>query len=130
VDSLGNATSRTRWFYVSGTIQRTRPGSTLEVYADRDAYAPGDTAHVIVESSFDGPALLTFERASVRRQQIIELTPPVTELDLPIRTDDVPNVFVTVSAWGPSGDWWYGDEPPWDLLETASVELTVPAEGK
>jgi len=129
-DPQGNSQTASRWFYIGGTQQRTRPGSSLEVYADRDSYAPGDTAHLIIESSYGGPALLTFERASVRRQQVIELTPPVTELDVPVRTDDVPNVFVEVSTWGPPGDWWYGEPFPGDVLETASVELTVPAEGK
>ncbi|MCP4425491.1 MAG: hypothetical protein GY803_13440 [Chloroflexi bacterium] len=107
----------------------------LHINADQDSYAPGDIAQLIIESSVSGPALLTFERGTTRREQLIELTAPVTMVDVPIQPDDAPNIYVTVNAWHEQdttlteeGDYFYSKAD--SRLHTASVNLSVPVTDK
>lgn len=110
-----------------------RSSSALMVDADRTSYAPGDTARLLIESSFSGPALLTFERGTVRRQRLIELTAPVTMVEVPVEATDIPNIYVAVNAWQEQDtalteDTW--NSLPDSRLHTASVNLSVPATTK
>lgn len=110
----------------------------ISVSADRESYAPGDTARLLISADFAGPALLTFERAAVRREMPVMLTPPVTVVEVPILPEDAPNIFVTVNTWEPLtivSPVSFADNPePWLRLDsqrdaelrTATVELSVP----
>ncbi|MBN1891088.1 MAG: Ig-like domain-containing protein, partial [Thermoflexales bacterium] len=105
----------------------------LSISADRESYAPGEFARLAIESSFSGPALLTFERGATRRHLQVELTAPLTLLDVPVQADDAPNIFVTVNAWRTLdttlGDEYYTNLPD-SQLHTAHVELSVPVTDK
>ncbi|MEW5987109.1 MAG: Ig-like domain-containing protein [Chloroflexota bacterium] len=105
----------------------------LYIEADRERYAPGDTAHLLIESAFSGPALLTFERGTTRREQLIELTAPVTLVEVAIQPGDAPNIYVTVNAWQEQDttvteDTW--ESLPDSRLRTATVNLPVPVTNK
>jgi uncharacterized protein YfaS (alpha-2-macroglobulin family) len=134
-DRKGNETSYDSWLYVFSDTARwgSRSNNGLTIAADRDTYAPGDTATLLIESSFGGPALLTFERGTVRREQLVNLTPPITRVDVPIQPDDAPNIFVAVSAWQPQ-DTTLKEEMYYSLpdaqLRTARVKLSVPPTDK
>jgi uncharacterized protein YfaS (alpha-2-macroglobulin family) len=104
------------------------------VTADRESYRPYETASIFIESTQDGPAWVTIERGSVRRQQVIELTAPLTEYDFTVLESDAPNVFVTVNTWQPGVDlqdwgYWYTNVRE-SVFQTASVELEVEPLGK
>lgn len=106
------------------------PSGELDIRADRAEYAPGDVAQLLIQSDFDGPALLTFERGTTRREQPVELTAPVTLVDVPLLDDDAPNIHVVVNAWrlldaADSGR-RYQSTPDGQLL-SASVNLDVSA---
>ncbi len=108
----------------------------ITISADRENYAPGDTAQLMITTEFAGPALLTFERAAVRRELPVMLAPPVTVVEVPILPEDAPNIFVTVNAWEPltnvpvselGDETWLAMESQRDAaLRTATVELSVP----
>lgn len=101
-DIRGRVAYNSRWFYSWPADQANSNwygSDTLSLRAGAESYAPGQTAQVIVESSFSGTALLTVERATVRQQEIVQLTAPLTVLDVPVRFEDIPNVYVTVTAW-------------------------------
>ncbi|MBN1877878.1 MAG: Ig-like domain-containing protein [Anaerolineae bacterium] len=105
----------------------------LTLIADKESYAPGDTARLIVESQYAGPALLTFERATTRREQLIELITPTTLIDVPILPDDVPNIYVTVNIWQEQPqefDPYSYNSIPDAQLHTASINLSVPTTDK
>ncbi|MEM7800866.1 MAG: hypothetical protein AAF633_16865, partial [Chloroflexota bacterium] len=70
----------------------------LLIEAEKEAYLPGETAILWIESAFDGPALLTVERGTIRSERLIELTSPYTRVALPISDTDAPNLFVSVTA--------------------------------
>ncbi len=139
-DENGRVYYAERYLYVLGEGERdfwsSRRQAGLSVSADRDSYAPGNTARLLITTDFAGPALLTFERAAVRREMPVMLTPPVTAVDVPILPEDAPNIFVTVNAWEPLttippdadvDDFWLLSMSQRDAeLRTATVELSVP----
>ncbi len=74
-DVRGRVAYNSRWFYVWPQEQANANwygSETLSLRAEAESYAPGQTAQIIVESSFSGPALLTVERATVRQQEIVQ----------------------------------------------------------
>ncbi len=99
-------------------------GDYLILNADRLRYAVGETALLTVTSPFSGPALLTVERGQVRRSRLIALQAPETPIKLPIEAGDGPNIFVKVSAWHESKDYYSGF--PYGRLADAVVMLQVP----
>jgi uncharacterized protein YfaS (alpha-2-macroglobulin family) len=135
-DEFGNEITSTDWIAVYE--RRDSWGSSnqsmdLAISVDRSEYSPYQTATLQIESSFDGPALITVERGKVLREKLIHLTPPITSVDLSLHEVDVPNIFITVSAWKPQldslGEYEYSNMPESSLL-SASVELTVDSEVK
>jgi uncharacterized protein YfaS (alpha-2-macroglobulin family) len=134
-DRLGNALEYDTWVYAFSDASQWA-GSTdsaLSIAADRESYAPGDTARLLIESTFSGPALLTFERGTTRREMPVTLTAPLTVVDVPIQPDDAPNIFVTVNAWNEQetvlASNTYSSLPD-SRLHTTSVELHVPVTDK
>lgn len=89
----------------------------------------GETAVFTVESPIAGPALMTIERGSIRRSQLITLTPPLTTVELPILASDVPNIYVTISAWTPKTesdyDYLWNSLPDTKLVSN-SLNISVP----
>ncbi len=135
-DRLGRAVAHVRSLYLLTAGETTAWGSgregNLQISADADRYAPGDTAHLLITTDEAGPALLTVERGSPRRARLIHLTPPFTLIDLPILADDVPNIHVTVSRWAetePPPARAYVTQPDRQLLQ-ASTTLHVPADDR
>lgn len=106
-DSLGNAIETSRWLYVfkdkDDWAQREKD-SHLSVSIEKDSYKPYQKARLVIESTFSGPAWLTFERGSVINSKQIALTAPLTILDVDIIPEHAPNVFITVNAWQPASE--------------------------
>ncbi|MBI5945474.1 MAG: Ig-like domain-containing protein [Chloroflexi bacterium] len=71
----------------------------LMISAEKDSYKPYDIARLAIESTFSGPALLTFERGSVINTKMVELTAPLTIIETEVIPEHAPNVYVTVNAW-------------------------------
>ncbi|MFN8490819.1 MAG: MG2 domain-containing protein [Caldilineaceae bacterium] len=124
------------WVYVFNQADQWdwRGEGNLSIKADRDTYIPGDQARLVIEATFSGPALVTFERGKTRREQLIELKAPLTVLTTPIQPDDAPNIFVTVNAWQPQDTTlkssYVATNLPDSRLQTASVALHVPVTDK
>lgn len=101
-DPHGHEIEVTRWVYAFRNKQdwfvRNRD-QFLTVSAEKNSYKPYETARFAIESSFSGPALLTFERGSVINTKMIELTAPLTIVESEIIPEHAPNVFVTINAW-------------------------------
>ena len=95
----------TRWVYVYGVGDQwaSESDSQIRVIVPREELKPYQNAHFSIQSSFSGPALLTFERGRVIRAIPITLTAPLTEVSAQIIPEDAPNVYVTVNAWQPLG---------------------------
>jgi len=141
-DSRGNELSYNRYIYAyysgdnwSSNLDRDE----ITISADQTEVKPYDTVQLLIESTFDGPALLTFERGRVNRVKPIKLTPPLTIVEMDVIPEDAPNIFVTVNAWQPTRrypeteeeEYWYWDLSQGDsILRRARIELTVDAGDK
>lgn len=104
VDANGEAMQYTSYVYAFSDIYSNwygRNEGDLRIDTDKPTYAPGETAQLIIESTVSGPALLTWERAGTHREQLINLTAPLTLVDVPIEASDVPNIYVAVNVWQP-----------------------------
>jgi len=100
---------------------------TLSLSADRQTYAIGDEAQLVINSPLAGPALLTFERGETRQAEPITLTAGTTLITVPIRADYAPNVYVTVNQFGPlEAAGWDAQSEPEAQLHRASTQLLVP----
>ncbi|MCA9970336.1 MAG: hypothetical protein KC425_08975, partial [Anaerolineales bacterium] len=99
----------------------------MELVRDRDAYAPGDVAQVLVQSPFDGPVLawLTIERGQLIEQELITLQTSSDILEIPLPPAYAPNVHVTVTALKPVTP---GTDDPYADLRIGIVELPVSIE--
>lgn len=99
-DAQGRATvtSFTRWVTGPGWVPYNDDGEfKLEVIADKNRYAPGDTATLVFASPFtDAEAWITVEREGVLEQRRLRITSGTTTFKLPITEAHAPNVFVSM----------------------------------
>jgi uncharacterized protein YfaS (alpha-2-macroglobulin family) len=130
----GQAVTVTDWLWVYDSKYDTPwyydNSSGMQINADKDRYASGETAQLLIRSPLSGPALLTVERGRVRRAQVVQLTTPTTLVPLLIQDDDAPNIYVTVNAYQPvekPREETYMSIPDARLL-MASTKLSVSAD--
>jgi uncharacterized protein YfaS (alpha-2-macroglobulin family) len=136
-DAGGRSMTVSTWVCVFSSQDEwfVRTKNEIDISADKDSYQPGEKARFMIESTFSGPAMLTFERGKVLRSMPVELTAPLTVVDTKMTAADAPNVFVTVNAWQPAKviaqsdyDWEYwGSNHPESYLRLATVEVAVNA---
>jgi hypothetical protein len=77
---------------------RQQNSNRIELIADSDSYAIGETAEILIASPFQGEtqALVTVERGDVLFSEVITLATNSTIYRVPITEDYTPNVFVNV----------------------------------
>jgi len=70
----------------------------IMLISDRSTYLPGETAEILIPSPFSGEqwAWVAVERGKVLHQEVLRLTNNSTVYRLPITTDHVPNIYVSV----------------------------------
>lgn len=86
-------------FQVSGEAETAwdyRNPYVIDLVADKDTYEPGQTATLLVKTPIAGDALVSVERDHVMRSFIVPLTGNAPSIQVPLRHDDGPNVFVSV----------------------------------
>lgn len=101
-DARGNQLEAGASFYVLGgdfTPWRMDQENRMDLVPERDSYAPGEIARVLVKSPWEqATALVTVERAGVLERWVKELTGTMAVVEIPIREEYTPNVFVSVVA--------------------------------
>ncbi len=104
VDGAGrrNRTELTRW--VSGG-QRPPRGNVaredLQLIPDGEAYAPGDTAHILVQAPFfPAEGLVTLRRDGLVSSERFTMDGPTYTLHVPIAERYLPNIHVQVNLVG------------------------------
>lgn len=100
-DARGNTARSAAYLWVAGDEfipWRQTNDRKFDLIADRQLYAPGDTAEILIASPFQGPAyaLVTVERGRVRFAEVILLENNSTLYRLPVTADMAPNVYVSV----------------------------------
>lgn len=137
IDDQGKTVEATRhlWIYGNESNQSWwyHDDNTLTLMADRDSYAPGDVAQLLIQSNVMGTALLTLERDGVHSERIIPITGPVTTVALPITADYAPNIHAKIHLYQITGSETerpiHPDDKEGHLL-TAEAELAVPVPEK
>ncbi|MDH7487906.1 MAG: Ig-like domain-containing protein [Anaerolineae bacterium] len=102
-DARGNEVRSATYLWVSGAADeyvswRMENNNRMELIADKKSYAPGETAHILIPSPFQGPvmALLTVERAGILSHRVLTLQSNSEQVDIPITEDLIPNAYVSV----------------------------------
>jgi len=143
-DSRGNPISYIRWIYVYAEDQTwaRQYDAEISITAEQSSYRPYNTVRLLIESTFSGPALLTFERGSVLHSKPVVLTAPLTIVEVQLIPEDAPNVFITINAWQAQDtripaketrddwDWYWMQTLPDSRLRRASTEVQVEVVGK
>jgi uncharacterized protein YfaS (alpha-2-macroglobulin family) len=107
-------------FYVSGAGWVRWDADDVDAVSlstDRQSYAPGETAKILVRSPLEkGKYLLTLEREGIISQRIIDLEGSALTIDIPIEESYVPVVYAAISSYtvrsGPPKNTYY--EPDLD----------------
>lgn len=122
-----------RWVSGSGWVPwDDRTQLKMEIIADKDRYAPGDTATLFFASPFtDAEAWITVERERILESRRLRLTSGATTLKLPITEEHAPNVFVSmIVVRGRSAPPGPLDDPGRPTLRVGYAELRVTPEVK
>lgn len=71
----------------------------MEIIPDKKSYAIGETAKLVIKSPYAGvKALMTIERNNVVEKKVIDLPTTATVVEVPLKDDYLPNIFVSVVA--------------------------------
>jgi len=99
-DGRGNRIASDAYFYVSGSgyvAWERGNDDRIELVSDRSHYKPGETAGIIVKSPYEqATALVSIEREGILRHYRTTLIGSAPQIDIPIRSEYLPNVFVSV----------------------------------
>jgi alpha-2-macroglobulin len=98
-DSRGNRISgeTSLWVYDARVVDYAYRYPTLEAFAERQRYQPGDTASVLVNADTRfAEVLATVEGREIHDFKLVRLSGNTGLIRFPIRPEYAPNVFVTV----------------------------------
>jgi len=134
-DRQGRAvrTSFTRWVVGPGWVPWNDSGKfRMEVVPDRQRYAVGDTATLLLAAPFTGAeAWVTVERERVLRQFRIRVSSGTQTVKIPITEELAPNAYVSVvMVRGRSARPGTVDDPGRPTLRVGYAELKVTPEVK
>lgn len=100
-DAAGRLVVCSESFHVSAPGRRLawnyRNAVHIELLPDRETYAPGDTATLLLKTPLSGTALVTVERAEVRREFVTRVEGNAPVVRVPLLPGDAPNVAVVVA---------------------------------
>ncbi len=101
-DSRGNEVRSSAFMWVSGreyVSWRQENSNRIQLITDKDEYAIGDTAQILIPSPWQGEAyaLITVERGDILSHEVLKLESNSTVYEVPIVEDYAPNVFVSVT---------------------------------
>ncbi len=99
-DARGNRLRSQAYFYVTGPgyVPWERSNDDrIELVADKSLYRPGDVAKVLIKSPYEETtALVSIEREGILRHLTMTLRGSAPSIEVPIRPNYLPNVFVSV----------------------------------
>lgn len=101
-DSRGNQITTSTFLWVAGPDYvpwRQQNSNRIDLKIDRDSYAVGDEASILIASPFQGEtkALVTVERGNVLKTEVVAMPTNSYVYKLPITPDLAPNAYVSVT---------------------------------
>jgi len=98
----------------------------VELVPDRGTYAVGDTARILVRTSFTpSRGLLTLRRNGIVRTEEMRIDGSTSSISVPITEADVPNVWVQLDLVG-AADGRHGEGARGVLFAVGTINLAVP----
>lgn len=102
-DSKGRSQQASAYIWVTSEKYvpwRQTNDRTFNLIADKDLYAPGDTAEILIAQPFQGEvyALVTYERGHIYKRDVVLLKGNSTVYKIPISADMAPNMYVSVTV--------------------------------
>ena len=101
-DAKGRQSLTRVTFYSTGSGEAVWDRSDerrIEIVADKPIYRPGDTAHLLLKSPVaKGSFLVLVERDGIMEQRTVELSGAAPTIDVAVRDEHVPLVYVSVST--------------------------------
>ena len=102
-DSAGRDVITEYEFFVTGSGQVSwyqDDASELRLTPDKNQYNPGETAHLLLESTLpEGNYLITVEREGIFTEEVRHLDGSIHVLDIPVARNYVPVFYVSVSSY-------------------------------
>jgi alpha-2-macroglobulin len=98
-DTKGHDILTSVTFEVAGsaeTVWNYRNPYAIDLVTDKESYAPGQSATILVKTPIAGDALVTVERDRVLRSFVKRLSGNAPSVEVPLKESDAPNVFVSV----------------------------------
>lgn len=99
-DVRGNLVRSEAYFYATGAgyvAWQRDDDDRIELIADKNTYAPGETARILVASPYEeARALITVEREGILSSRIETLRGSAPQLEIPLTDEHLPNAFVSV----------------------------------
>ncbi|HUI10691.1 MAG TPA: Ig-like domain-containing protein [Bacteroidota bacterium] len=99
-DARGNLLNAEAYFYASGTgyvAWERRNDDRIDLVANKTAFQPGETASIIVKNPYErATALVSVEREGILTHYTTTLVGSAPQIDIPITSAYLPNVFVSV----------------------------------
>jgi uncharacterized protein YfaS (alpha-2-macroglobulin family) len=90
------------WIWIPTSDQNWGSSESREIrmLADKKSYKVGETAHVMVMTGMpEAYLLVTTEGRTIQSKRVIHATSPSASIDIPIQSENQPNVFVAVAFW-------------------------------
>lgn len=99
-DSRKNEVSTSTFVYFTGddyVAWERSDQDKIDLVADSETYKPGDTAKILIKSPYEkAKALVTVEREFVLDSRVVDVKGSTSQIEVPIVSDYIPNVFVSV----------------------------------
>ncbi|MCQ2585246.1 MAG: MG2 domain-containing protein [Treponema sp.] len=103
VDARGREVLSEYRFFVTGKGSyswRQEDATSIRLTPDQNKYNPGDTAHILMESTLpNGNYLITVEREGIFTEEIKHFEDGVAVFDVPVSKNYVPVVYVSISSY-------------------------------
>ncbi len=90
------------WLWIPSSDAGWWGGQSREIrmVADKKSYKVGETARVVVMTGMPETYLMvTTEARTIQSKRVVHATSPSATIEIPIRNDNQPNVFVSVAFW-------------------------------
>ncbi|MEZ5225664.1 MAG: DUF6049 family protein [Acidimicrobiales bacterium] len=128
-----NRTELTRWVSGgTGRPNRTVTQETVTIVPDRETYAPGDTAEILVQAPFS-PATgqLVVTRGGVQSTEVFDAPDGSAVLRIPIDERDIPNLTLMIEMVGSAertadDGSALPDAPRRPAFATGTIDLSIP----
>ncbi len=99
LDPQGRSIATAVKYYVYGSNVSPweyHDGLKVDIIQDKQLYRTGDTAKILVQTPIEGDVVVTVEREKVLRQFTCTISPTNPVIEIPLKAEDAPNVYVSV----------------------------------